>query len=89
MKLKKQDREFPGGPVVHIFTAEGTGLIPGQETKIPPAQMAKQKNFLNKKMKWALIHHLLNRRGGRMPCEGTRDYKDISTSQGIPGATRD
>ena len=49
MKLKKQDREFPGGPVVHIFTAEGTGLIPGQETKIPPAQMAKQKKFLNKK----------------------------------------
>lgn len=41
-----------------------------------------------KKMKWVLIHHLLNRRGGRMPCEGIRDYNDVSTSQETPGATR-
>ena len=49
MKSKKQDREFSGGPVVHIFTAEGIGLIPGQGTKIPQTQMAKQKHFLNEK----------------------------------------
>ena len=38
-------------------------------------------------MKWALIHHLLYRRGGRMPCEGARDHKHVSTSQGAPGPT--
>ena len=28
-------REFPGGPVVRPFTAEGPGSIPGPGTKIP------------------------------------------------------
>ena len=30
-------RDFPGGPVVHPFDAEGVGSIPGQGTKIPHA----------------------------------------------------
>ena len=57
MKSKKQDREFSGGPVVHIFTAEGIGLIPGQGTKIPQTQMAKQKHFLNEKTKQMNKHN--------------------------------
>ena len=40
MTLCNQDEliwEFPGGPVVRVFTAEGLGSIPGWGTTIPLA----------------------------------------------------
>ena len=43
--IKIRFREFPGGPVVglHASTAEDTGLIPGQGTRIPRAMWHGQK----------------------------------------------
>ena len=44
--LKAQAREFPRGPAARglcIFTAEGTGSIPGEGTEIPQAAQCGQK----------------------------------------------
>ena len=55
MVIKKESRDFPGGPVVKNLpsNAGDTSLIPGQGTKIPHAvwHSQKKKFFFNFK-KW-------------------------------------
>ena len=42
-----RSKEYPGG--LSVFTAEGLGLIPGRETKIPQAARGKSKGKKKKK----------------------------------------
>ena len=45
LKKKKGFEELPGGPVVRTqrFHCRGSGLIPGQGTKIPTSNVVQQK----------------------------------------------
>ena len=41
-EIRKDFRDFPGGPVVKTFNAGGVGLIPSWRPKIPHALQSKK-----------------------------------------------